>query len=184
MSKKSKPKKAIAYLTEESLAQELRHLYPGEQFIRDKTVPGSGIRKRPDYRCDNLKLIVEYDGPRHYRQAYRIKQDLRKRDCYEKMGFKVVRIPYFVQLTTETVQTLFGLVKEVHEDFPHGFIIKTVTLPADFCELGIELFKEDLARFQSIRTEIVQSLRNKVNDLGDFDLVLPRSLSYVLNDNA
>jgi very-short-patch-repair endonuclease len=182
MSNKAKLKKRVPYLTEASLAKKLQEIFPGERFVRDKVVPKSGVKTRPDYRSNNLKLIVEYDGPNHYCQARRIIKDLRKRTRYQEMGFKVVRIPYFVQLKSETIRLLFGVEKQVHENFPHGFIIKTVKLPADFCELGIRVFAEDLSRFECIRQPIIQSLKNKVDALQDVDLVMPPSLDYLLSE--
>ena len=54
------------YLTESKLSNLLKEIYPSEEFEHDKKVPNSDINLRPDYRSDELKLIVEFDGYRHY----------------------------------------------------------------------------------------------------------------------
>ncbi len=38
-----------------------------------------------------------------------IRKDRANQAVYESFGYKVVRIPYFVQLTKDTVKTLFGV---------------------------------------------------------------------------
>lgn len=78
------------------------------EWIHDKCIKGSGIRCRPDYRCEKLKLIVEFDGTQHYQKPEQIKKDIINQQNYEKMGYKVVRIPYFIQLTNEVIEQMFG----------------------------------------------------------------------------
>lgn len=164
------------YLTEERLENVLGQLFPDVTFIRDRQVPDSGLQTRPDYRNDNLKLIVEFDGDQHYRNVQKIKREQEKTDRYTQIGYKVVRIPYFIQISTETVKHLFDLNLQYIQTYPHGFISKTVIMPADFCELGIQKFKADLKRFDYIKVDILNSLKQKVEVLGDKELVLPPSL--------
>ena len=57
------------------------------------------------------------------------------------------------------------------KDFPHGFIADTVVFPADFCELGIERFLNDLGRFAAIRSDIVVSLKRAATTRGDWRLI-------------
>lgn len=45
--------------------------------------------------------------------------------------------------------------------YPNGFIDKKAVLPSDFCELGIELFKNDLVKFEYHAQEIIESLKEK-----------------------
>ena len=71
-------------------------------------------------------------------------------------------MPYFVQLTQVVIADLFGQIARDHHDFlafPRGFIASTVVMPADFCELGIARFEDDLDRFSYIRAEILDSLK-------------------------
>jgi hypothetical protein len=68
---------------------------------------------RPDYRNEKENLIIEYDGLPHFQYIGTIKKDIETTDFYKQLGYKVVRIPYFIQLTNKAVYTLFG--KEVPE---------------------------------------------------------------------
>lgn len=79
-----------------------------------KTLPKElKCRKRPDYRSEELKLIIEFDGKPHYDKPQKIFDDYSTKELYEKYGYKVVRIPFFIQLTNKIVKQLFGVdVKE------------------------------------------------------------------------
>lgn len=164
------------YLTEKSLGVFLKQLYPKHQFINNKVVPKSGLKNRPDFRNEKLKLIVEFDGYRHYSFAKSILIDREKDKTYSQLGYKIVRIPYFVQLSTGIIKLLFDKKLKIGQNYPHGFIDRKAMLPADFCELGIERFKKDLIFFSIIKDDIKLSLENKIKELGNKDLVLPRSL--------
>lgn len=170
----------MKYLTEESLYLALEKIFPSEVFIRDKIVPLSNSKKRPDYRCDQLKLIVEFDGDQHYRSAKKIKSELIKDQTFQQIGYHIVRIPYFVQISSLTIEKLFGRKILFEQTFPHGFIDKKVIMPSDFCELGIKKFEKDLERFNYIKTDIINSLKEKVIELDDIELVVPSSLEYLL----
>jgi very-short-patch-repair endonuclease len=177
----AKTKKMTNYLTEERLEMVLGELFPNVTFIRDRQVPNSGLQTRPDYRNDDLKLIVEFDGDQHYRNVQKIKREQEKTDRYSQMGYKVVRIPYFIQISTETITHLFDINLSYNQTYPHGFISKTVIMPADFCEIGIQKFKSDLKRFDYLQADILNSLKQKVEILGDKELVLPPSLYDLIN---
>jgi hypothetical protein len=170
------------YLTETILGQELEIIFPKVTFIRDKVVPDSGLQTRPDYRSEELKLIVEFDGDQHYKATQKIKREIQKSETYTQMGYKVVRIPYFVQLSESTIKNLFGIDIKYQQTFPHGFISKTVIMPADFCEMGVLKFQADLESFEYIRNDIIKSLKDKVIELGDQEFVLPNSMNYLFEE--
>jgi len=166
------------YLTEQNLGMHLTNIFQKE-WIHDKAFI---TRKRPDYRNDILKLIVEFDGPQHYTNSTRILQDYERDKFYTNNGYKTVRIPMFVQLDSRTIDALFGLKLNYNCNYKHGFIsdASTLILPADYCELGIERFQQDLVRFACIKDDIIESLKIKVQKLKDIRLVLPKSLHYLL----
>ena len=74
---------------------------------------------KPDYRNEEKKLIIEFDGADHYTNIKNIKRDLERNDYYEKYGYKVIRIPYFIQLTKSVIMQMFGVEME-EEMFPEG----------------------------------------------------------------
>lgn len=164
-----------SWLNEEKLGKALEIIFPDEIFVHDKAVPKSGTRKRPDFRCDNLKLIVEFDGAQHYTDVKWCYDDKEKDDAYRNMGYRIVRVPYFVQLSHDTIEHLFGVNLEFEQVFPHGFIVdKNETLPADFCSLGYERFLHDIERFSYIKDDIFASLHHKYNKYKwDWNRVLP-----------
>ena len=138
------------YLVEASLGRFLR------ERVDDNVVPNSGVpglarRFQPDFRSERHRLIVEFDGDDHYRSARRILGDRERDAVFSDAGYRVVRVPYFVQLTQVVIADLFGQIARDHHDFlafPRGFIASTVVMPADFCELGIARFEDDLDRFR------------------------------------
>jgi len=152
------------YLTEDILEQRLKETYPNYEFIRDKIVPNSGIKNRPDFRNDELKLIYEFDGYSHYSDPKVILSDYKKYEVYKNMGYKIIRYPYFIQ--------------PEGSNYKHGFIDKKAMLPAYFCELGIKRFLNDMkcAEFNYARRDVINSLYEKETELKDINLVLPPSL--------
>jgi len=171
----------MRYLNEEFLGEVLKHVFPDNTFIRDKTVPNSNSRRRPDYRCDELNLIVEFDGDRHYKEASKIKSEREKVLLYESMGYKVVRIPYFIQLDKRVIELLFGKKINNFYEYPQGFISKLAANPCDYCEMGVKKFLCDLDRFSVVKDEVIKSLISKIKETGDIDLVLPESIKQIIN---
>lgn len=170
------------YLTESHLQDDLKLIFPNINFTRDKIIPNSGLKYRPDFRSDELKIIVEFDGPQHYTVARNCILDLQKNELYKNLGYRVIRIPNFIQLETETIELLFNVNVKYDLKFPHGFISKNVTPPADYCELGTERFLKELKFFgERITLEIAKSLKNKVQELGDKRMVVNSKTEFLLN---
>lgn len=165
------------YLTESNLGVFLEKKLGGS-WIHDKPYLG---RFKPDYRNESMMTIVEFDGYAHYTQASRILADKAKDRLYSEAGYKIIRIPYFIQLSRSTCKTMFNVDLDIAQVYPHGFIDKKCTLPADFCELGIERFKLDMSRFANEAEEIINSLKTKTaKSKYGVDEVLPKSLKYLL----
>ena len=127
----------------------LDKIFPGYVFIRNKMIPNSDRRFRPDFRCEELKLIIEFNGKDHYQKASVIARDYEKSDFYKKMGYKVVEWPFFVQPDKNTIKSLFKQIPytkvEHFSDYHQGFCRKGGILPADFCYLGIYRYNRDLS---------------------------------------
>jgi len=92
-----------------------------------------------------------------------------------------VRIPYFIQMSKPLLKMIFDEDIEFKQIYPNGFIDKKAVLPADYCELGIELFLEDLERFSYCRDDIIESLKTKIEELDSMELVLPKSLYRLIH---
>jgi hypothetical protein len=171
----------MQYLNEKILGDQLNLIYQNNKFIHDKIVLNSEIKNRPDYHNADLKLIIEFDGFRHYSQSGVIVVDEYKDLIYSKLGYKILRIPYFIQLTSSVIEKYFSIQNvDLNWKYPSGFIDNAALLPADFCELGIERFKKDLNTFWYLKEEIINSIKSKIKEKGDIRLVLPKSLYYLV----
>jgi hypothetical protein len=172
------------YLTEPSLGRFLRERLDPE-ILTNVRVPSITRRFLPDYRSEKYKLIVEFDGDQHYRSAKHVIEDKTRDQILTDAGYRVIRIPYFVQMTEPIIGMLFGnhiTNRDRFKDFPHGFIADTVIFPADFCELGVARFLNDLDLFAAIRGDILASLKRAAAARGDWRIVYPPSVRKVLAD--
>ena len=134
------------------LDEYLKIIFPNvTDWIHDKPLgrldDGSFCRKRPDYRSEKLKLIIEFDGIQHYQSVKQIIKDYENTNLYENLGYKVVRIPYFIQLTNEAVEYLFN--KKVKRKLFNGNIpsLHIGSGPADICTAGIQRMALEFLQF-------------------------------------
>lgn len=151
------------------LEDYLRIIFPkNNDWIHDKAlgeVNGKVYRSRPDYRSEELKLIIEFDGLQHYTKPDIIEKDFRLTEEYINLGYKVVRIPYFIQLTNKAVKTLFDI--EVSEDLFDEQIpslgIKGLNTPAYLCPAGVKRMAEEFKKFPEQYKTNIEFLK-KQND--------------------
>ena len=131
------------------------------------------------YQIKGQVTVVEFDGDEHYRNTLKIKADEEKDKVAREHGYQVVRVPYWVQLTTETLAHYFCLSADIQQDFPHGFV-RTKLFPASFCELGLLRFSRELSSLPvSVREAVLASLRERVVEHGA-PYVLPTQLQNAL----
>lgn len=137
----------------------LHKIFPGTEWVHDQMIKdtdgnllivnGSLLRTRPDYRCDDLMLIVEFDGIPHYTNPDVIYKDERNTKIYQQLGYTVIRIPYFIQLTTETVNKMFGT--HITETlFPSGYPSlgpKGRNTPAYMCPKGLKRMAAEFKKY-------------------------------------
>lgn len=132
--------------------------------------------KRPDYKCEKLKLIIEFDGLHHYTDPKQIIQDEENTKIYVSEGYNVVRIPYFIQLTNRTVQCMFGRNVDIPLFDPNipSFGILSKSTPAFCCPLGINRMAKELIKFP-------EQMDINIKELEKYDDVLT-GLSYLKNE--
>lgn len=151
------------------LEDYLKIIFPEvNDWIHDKAlgeVNGTKYKSRPDYRSEKLKLIIEFDGLQHYTKPDIIEKDYRLTEVYTNLGYKVVRIPYFIQLTNKAVKTLFGVDitdKLFDEKFP-SLGINSLNTPAYLCPAGLKRMAEEFKIFpEQYKTNI--EFLNSQND--------------------
>ncbi len=151
------------------LDEYLKVIFPRvNDWIHDemigRSVGGKKLRCRPDYRSEKLKMIVEFDGVQHYTSPERIRRDASNSEKYKRLGYKVVRIPYFIQLTNAVVKKFFGVdVKEPLFDPEYASLGVGIGSPACLCPAGLErMAKELVAVPQQYRVNI--AALKKCND--------------------
>ena len=156
------------------MASILTRLFPGyvlpqtQSYLRDDhgmiARTKSGHKVQPDFLLEKQKIIVEVDGQNyrvgHYTNARTCIDDLEKDEVYKALGWTVVRIPAYIQLDKDMIKFLFGL-EYSEELYPmchqHGFLHDEISLPADFCSLG-------LARFYKEMDILPEAVKNKILD--------------------
>ncbi len=135
------------------LDEYLAVIFPNtHDWIHDKggvELDGKKLGTRPDYRSESLKMIVEFDGLPHYTNPDVILKDLQNTENYEKAGYKVVRIPYFIQLSKDAVKELFSvdLDQELFDDSIPSLGLKGRNTPAYLCHEGIKRMAKEFLRF-------------------------------------
>lgn len=150
-------------------------IYPTvNDWIHDETIPDSGRKLRPDYRSESLKMIIEFDGLPHYQQPDTIKQDKEKTAFYSGLGYKVIRIPYFFQLSKSAVKTLFDveLDQELFDERIPSLGIKGRNTPAFLCGAGVKRMAEEFHMFTEQHKTNVEFLEHQNdNDLSGVELL-------------
>lgn len=164
------------YLVQAKLEQALQEIVGSNNWRgREVRLPTGRRRWDMSYEINGVITVVEFDGDEHYRHTLKIKTDKEKDAVAHEHGFRVVRFPYWVQLTSETLTHYFGLAANISQDFPHGFIT-TKVFPASFCELGIARFKQELNSLPpQVKNSVMDSLQSRAIEHG-IEYVLPTSL--------
>ena len=162
-------------------------MFPPKRFDpTNKWGQYSYCRKRPDYRSESLKLIVEFDGLPHYTDPSNILRDADNTAFYEKCGYKVVRIPFFIQLTNEVVEQLFGVSVEEPlfcEGIP-SLGPKGKNTPAFLCHKGIQKMAREYLRFPEQYATNMKFLKKQEDQyLVDYTLLETEYLKLIQPEN-
>lgn len=161
------------------LDEYLAVIFPNtHDWIHDKggvELDGKKLGTRPDYRSESLKMIVEFDGLPHYTNPDVILKDLQNTDNYEKAGYKVVRIPYFIQLSKDAVKELFSvdLDQELFDDSIPSLGLKGRNTPAYLCHEGVKRMAREFLRFPHQYEVNLKALKEANNSfLSGLDLLI------------
>ena len=135
------------------LDEYLKLIFPNtDDWIHDKMIgkiDGILYRSRPDYRSESLKIIIEFDGLPHYQKPDIILKDQRNTKMYEGFGYKVIRIPYFIQFTNKAVKELFDIEieEQLFDETISSMGIEGKNTPAFLCPAGIQRMAMEFKRF-------------------------------------
>lgn len=153
------------------LEEYLEVIFPNtNDWIHDEVIGflnGEKCRLRPDYRSESLKIIIEIDGLPHYTSPSNILNDEIKNKRYEKAGYKVIRIPYFIQLSNEVVKELFDVDVNIplFDDKYTSMGIKNKNTPAYLCPLGIKRMAKEFKKFPKQYKTNIEALKKENNIL-------------------
>jgi hypothetical protein len=153
------------------LEDYLKVIFPKiDDWVHDKAIEGLSVngkkcKIRPDYRSVKLKLIIEFDGTQHYTKPDIIEKDKNNNKIYSRLGYKVVRIPYFIQLSNKAIKTLFDV--DLEEDLFNEKIpslgIKGQNTPAYLCPAGLKRMAEEFRKFPEQYKTNIDSLKKQDN---------------------
>ena len=158
-------------LVRTGLDEYLKVIFPNTtDWIHDKSFGehnGQKYKIRPDYKSDSLKLIVEFDGLPHYTNPDSIEKDIKNQKIYEKNGYKVVRIPYFIQLSNDVVEKLFNVkIKEPLFDAKILSLgIKGRNSPAYLCPAGIRKMAKEFLNYPEQYQVNLKALKDANNPI-------------------
>ena len=119
------------------------------------------------------KIAFEYDGPDHYDKVANHERDLRKNQLCINEGIKLIRWPYYFQLTKDVARQLFPnhytdnkyfqAIKIVYGASDESQILApglhgSKFTPANFTSLGIKRFINDISSAPiSLRSQVIHS---------------------------
>jgi len=154
------------------LEEYLKVIFPEiDDWVHDKVIDKLAREEkckiRPDYRSDKLKLIIEFDGIQHYTKPDIIEKDKNNTKIYEELGYKVVHIPYFIQLSNKAVKTLFNVdvKEELFDEKIPSLGIKGKNTPAYLCPEGLKRMAEEFKKFPEQYKANIDSLKKQNTSL-------------------
>lgn len=181
-----------------SLKDYMNYVFPEDEVVCDERIPDdiqidrcnkfnvkyNKNKYRPDARIESRSLIVEFEGVQHFQNVSTIYKDDVRDDYLTSIGYKVVRIPFYVQLTTDMIKFYFDVDVKYGSEVKSGFYSLTSdpaalnpNCPASFSILGYQKFLNNFRDYpESTKQEIIDSLRDQqINHPGI--LVLPNFLA-------
>lgn len=171
------------------LEEYLTVIFPEvDDWVHDSPIGMLNGKKRrlcPDYRSEQLKLIIEFDGMPHYTSISRIWSDLCNTQEYEQAGYKVVRIPYFIQLTQDVVKTLFGRDAGIlfDESLP-SMSIEYKNTPAFIIGAGIKRMAKEFLKFPQQYAVNVNALKDEVQSYENGVELLEREYQALMQSES
>ena len=178
-------------MSERELISAASLLAPDSQWISQKRFYYDSLNKRRFYKVDCVslatKIVIEYDGPKHYTDVWKNQRDNDRRSFFEQQGFTFFRWPYYCQLTKAVADYFFG----EHEDEKYQQCISqiygvkseelilacgfhtTKNTPSNFTYLGVDRFISELSLLPLIvKAQVAESLRRYCRDEGSQNLVI------------
>jgi hypothetical protein len=168
-------KHTISGQLNESVFVEQIRLFAEEKGF---TFLGAGIDLgKFTYSCGiaigKTKYLLELNNGRHYANARVMYNDSQKGSTAIENGYVLSRLPYWLQLDTDTLAWLFPQesfpLHEIETDFPHGFVPtdSTILNPSSFCGLGMQRYEREFSELTfTTQISVLASLQYQADVLG------------------
>ncbi len=173
-----------------TLQEYLEAIYPGIEFeyqssIKKNELPENTEPKR--YVCDaiskDLHLVVEFDGLNHYNDTQICLNDIKRDEWFKSLNYRTIRIPYWIQLSKDVIETLFDIV--VTQEFcqldysfydPEHNRVNFNILPGNMCELGRRRFIREFNNFNlETRLQVYNDIMKCIGAV-DYDQLLSQAI--------
>lgn len=135
-------------LTKTTLKQFLKN-EPSLSYLGDSIKTSKGSIKYDGVVLDSvteIKIAIKLKEPKHYLSPADILETDDNRWAANKSNYKVIEIPYFIQLSNEVFEHYFGRAPQIPivSDCPSGFEDPNFVLPANYCSMGVNNFLKEL----------------------------------------
>ena len=130
-------------------------------------------RKIVDFYMPDDRLIVEFDGNRHYQEFKTIKRDLENQVLLTRNGIRVIHIPYWLQVEF-VMPFYFGILdyknSNKEKPYPNGFVDKNCVRPMDFSIQGWDRFVYELSEIpKPIRESVRETM--SIDEISTFEYI-------------
>lgn len=168
----------MQFLTEKRLKDLVKFVFSNTEIKFNQKIG----KFKPDIFLSEHKLIIEFDGYRHFFIVKNTLRDIALDRFASREKLNIVHIPYFVQIDGNTYPAIFNKYRELDEEitqflksyrYPHGFIDSKAMLPADYCSIGIQRFEFMIDYYSVVRDKIIKSLDNQITNGKDIFEVYP-----------
>lgn len=170
------------YLTEQKLGRILSLSFEAE-IIKQHRFKSEKQTFIVDFFIPEHKLIIEFDGYRHYQVMATIVRDRALDIWAANEGYTVIHHPYWLQLDSRVFYHHFKREVDIRPAYPHGFIDKKALLPADFNSAGWNQFMHQYGALVasdcfSVMREVYESIQQQIKlHNGQIELVIPIAMN-------
>ena len=166
-------------LNKASLKQFLKS-EPSLEYLGESVKTAKGTIKFDGVVLDSItdiKIAIKLKEAKDYLYPINAMEVDEARWAANKSDYKVIEIPYFIQLTNETFEHYFGRAPQVPllSDQSSGFEDPELVPPANFCSMGVSNFLKELGELPGETFGIVYEslLDRSFSKNGDPYLTLP-----------
>lgn len=180
-----------------SLFDYMKYIYPNDFIVEYESIPNDivayrtslygynqskngitairAISKKHDIRIESQSLVVNILNRSWFQSANRIETTLAQNKYLESIGYRVINIPYYIQLSKEMIQYYFDVEVDRGCEYPSGFYDQEADsfhmigmYPANFCIYGYKYFLDEYHKYpENVQSDIKQSILDAIFNYGE-----------------